>query len=209
MNKWTQTSTAASSATNTVEAGKAYVTSSKTVVGDGTAFDEFTRDPNDTTDADEFLTANPIPVGAYFGKRKSVYGKTWSTFGQCLDPITQDSCAFYEHHDVFKQYSGLVLETSEGDEIAKLLSNKKALILQNHGLLTVGSFVESAAWWFITMERSCQAQLMANSVNGKDIKKISNDAARKAFDIIGNEEAGWFGFQPLLQKIIKKYPELK
>ena len=54
------------------------------------------------------------------------------------DPITQDSCAFYEHHDVFKQYSGLVLETSEGDEIAKLLSNKKALILQNHGLLTVG-----------------------------------------------------------------------
>tara|TARA_B100000003_G_C10678134_1_gene269900 strand:- start:86 stop:544 length:459 start_codon:yes stop_codon:yes gene_type:complete len=139
----------------------------------------------------------------------SVYGKTWSTFGQCLDPITQDSCAFYEHHDVFKQYSGLVLETSEGDEIAKLLSNKKALILQNHGLLTVGSFVESAAWWFITMERSCQAQLMANSINGKDIIKISNDAARKAFDIIGNEEAGWFGFQPLLQKIIKKYPELK
>ena len=59
----------------------------------------------------------------------SVYGKTWSTFGQCLDPITQDSCAFYEHHDVFKQYSGLVLEKSEGDEIAKLLSIK-ALILQ-------------------------------------------------------------------------------
>ena len=110
---------------------------------------------------------------------------------------------------MFKKYSGLVLETSEGDEIAKLLSNKKALILQNHGLLTVGSFVESAAWWFITMERSCQAQLMANSVNGKDIIKISDDAARKAFDIIGNEEAGWFGFQPLLQKIIKKYPELK
>tara|TARA_B100001057_G_scaffold500886_2_gene618543 strand:+ start:1928 stop:3799 length:1872 start_codon:yes stop_codon:yes gene_type:complete len=63
---WTQTSTAASSASNTVEAGKTYVTSSKTVSGDGTAFDEFTRDPNDTTDADEFLTANPIPVGAHF-----------------------------------------------------------------------------------------------------------------------------------------------
>ena len=29
------------------------------------------------------------------------------------------------------------------------------------------------------MERSCQAQLMANSVNGKDVIKISNDAARK------------------------------
>ena len=91
---------------------------------------------------------------------------------------------FYEHHDVFKQYSGLVLETSEGDEIAKLLTNKKALILQNHGLLTVGSFVESAAWWFITMERSCQAQLMASSVNGKDIIKsmvATADLSRSGF----------------------------
>ena len=139
----------------------------------------------------------------------SIYGKTWSAFGQCLDPITQDSCAFYNHHDVFKHYSGLVLETSEGDEIAKLLHNRKALILQNHGLLTVGKFVESAAWWFITMERSCQAQLLAHSVKGRDIIKISSVAAKQAFDIIGNEEAGWFGFQPLLQKVIKNYPELK
>ena len=63
---WTQTSTAASSATNTVEAGKTYVISSKADAGTGTAFDEFTRDPNDSTDSDEFLTANPIPAGAYF-----------------------------------------------------------------------------------------------------------------------------------------------
>lgn len=63
---WTQTSTAASSATNTVEAGKTYVISSKADAGTGTAFDEFTRDPNDSTDSDEFLTANPIPTGAYF-----------------------------------------------------------------------------------------------------------------------------------------------
>ena len=63
---WTQTSTAASSATNTVEAGKTYVISSRADSGTGTAFDEFTRDPNDSTDSDEFLTANPITVGEYF-----------------------------------------------------------------------------------------------------------------------------------------------
>ena len=50
---------------------------------------------------------------------------------------------------------------------------------------------------------------MLERILQKEMIKISNDAARKAFDIIGNEEAGWFGFQPLLQKIIKKYPELK
>ena len=63
---WTQTSTAASSATNTVEAGKTYVISSKADSGTGTAFDEFTRDPNDSTISDEFLTANPITVGCVF-----------------------------------------------------------------------------------------------------------------------------------------------
>ena len=37
------------------------------------------------------------------------------------------------------------------------------MILRNHGLLTVGHSVEEAAWWFITMERSCQAQLLAEA----------------------------------------------
>ena len=78
----------------------------------------------------------------------SLYGKAWSSFGRKLNYLTQDSCAFYNDHDVFKKYSGLVLESSEGDEIAKMLTSNKALILQNHGLLTTGKFVESAALWF-------------------------------------------------------------
>ena len=31
----------------------------------------------------------------------SLYGKTWSSFGRLLDPLTQDACAFYEDHSVF------------------------------------------------------------------------------------------------------------
>jgi ribulose-5-phosphate 4-epimerase/fuculose-1-phosphate aldolase len=141
----------------------------------------------------------------------SIYGKAWSSFGKTLDLITQDSCAFYKDHEVFKKYSGLVLETDEGDEIAKMLRFNKALILQNHGLLTTGKFVESAAWWFITMERTCQAQLLveAASKNNLNSNIICNEAAKKAYDIIGNEEAGWFSFQPLLKKLHKEFPELK
>ncbi len=32
---------------------------------------------------------------------------------------------------------------------------------RNHGMLTVGETVDSAAWWFLTLERTCQSQLMA------------------------------------------------
>ena len=105
--------------------------------------------------------ARPDVIGA--AHSHSVYGKTWSTLGRLLDPITQDACAFYDDHALFDQYSGVVLDLEEGKRIAHALGDGKAAILRNHGLLTVGHSVEEAAWWFITMERSCQAQLMAEA----------------------------------------------
>jgi ribulose-5-phosphate 4-epimerase/fuculose-1-phosphate aldolase len=93
----------------------------------------------------------------------SVYGKTWSALGRILDPITQDACAFYDDHELFDDYTGVVLAVKEGKRIAHALGEHKAVILRNHGLLTVGHSVDEAAWWFITMERSCQAQLMAEA----------------------------------------------
>jgi ribulose-5-phosphate 4-epimerase/fuculose-1-phosphate aldolase len=87
----------------------------------------------------------------------SMYGKAWASLGKPLDPITQDSCAFYKDHSVFADFTGVVYETSEGERIAQALGQQKAVILQNHGLLTVGQTVDEAAWWFITMDRSCHA----------------------------------------------------
>ena len=106
----------------------------------------------------------------------SVYGKTFSAFGKKLDAITQDSCAFYDDHGLFDDYTGVVNETSEGDRIAAALGDKKAAILKNHGLLTVGGSVEEAAWWFISMERCCQSQIMAEWTGNK-IHKINHDTA--------------------------------
>src|ERR1700726_1728888 len=99
----------------------------------------------------------------------SLYGKTWSSLGRLLDPLTQDACAFYDDHSLFADFTGVVYKASEGERIAEALGNKKAAILRNHGLLTVGHSVEEAAWWFITMDRSCQSQLMAEAV-GSPVK---------------------------------------
>src|SRR5437588_11815553 len=91
----------------------------------------------------------------------SLYGKSWSSLGRLLDPLTQDVCAFYGDHALFDDYTGVVLDLEDGKRIAHALGESKAVILRNHGLLTVGHSVDEAAWWFITMERSCHAQLMA------------------------------------------------
>src|SRR5207248_11142817 len=94
----------------------------------------------------------------------SIYGKSWSALGRTLDPITQDVCAFYEDHALFDDYTGVVLDVEEGKRLAHALGDSKAVILRNHGLLTVGRAVDEADFWFITMERYGQVQLMAVAV---------------------------------------------
>src|SRR5271165_942779 len=136
----------------------------------------------------------------------SLYGKTWSSLGRLLDPLTQDACAFYEDHSLFADYAGVVYDLSEGDRIAEALGPRKAIILQNHGLLTVGSTVDEAAWFFITMDRSCQSQMMAESA-GKPIP-ISHESAVVAHKQVGNARVGWFQYQPLWDLIVREQPDL-
>src|SRR5215470_1164062 len=136
----------------------------------------------------------------------SLHGKAWSSLGRLLDPITQDACAFYEDHSLFDDYTGVVYETAEGDRIAQALGKNKAVILRNHGLLTVGKTVEETAWWFITMERSCQAQLLAEAA-GKPVK-IAHEHALTTYAQVGGPIGGWFQFQPLWQRITKEQPDL-
>ena len=136
----------------------------------------------------------------------SLHGKAWSSLSRLLDPITQDACAFYEDHSLFADFTGVVYETSEGERIAQALGEKKAVILRNHGLLTVGHTVDEAVWWFITMERSCQAQLLAEAV-GTPVK-IDSASAAVTQQQIGSHMAGWFQFQPLWARIVREQPDL-
>lgn len=141
----------------------------------------------------------------------STYGRAWSTLGRPLDPLTQDVCAFYNDHAVYDDFGGVVVELDEGQRIANALGQNKAAILQNHGLLTVGKTVDEAAWWFITMERSCQVQLLAEAAAARTqapLKLISDAAARQSYSIVGTAQAGWFQFQPLYARIVKEQPDL-
>ncbi len=136
----------------------------------------------------------------------SIYGKAWSNLGRPLDPLTQDSCAFYEDHSVFHDYTGIVLDSSEGKRIAETLGRRKAVILRNHGLLTVGRSVDAAVWWFISLERSSQAQLLAEAAGQPQI--IKHETARLAQTQVGTHSTGWFSFQPLYNRIVREEPDL-
>jgi ribulose-5-phosphate 4-epimerase/fuculose-1-phosphate aldolase len=135
----------------------------------------------------------------------SVHGRAWAALGRPLDPITQNACVFFEDHVLFDEYSGPVFAVEEADRIAAALGGAKAAILRNHGLLTVGRSVDEAAWWFITMDRSCRVQLLAEAV-AKPVL-VDDAVARAAARNNGGADAGWFNFQPLYRRVCREFPE--
>ncbi|HEX2677981.1 MAG TPA: class II aldolase/adducin family protein [Polyangiales bacterium] len=153
--------------------------------------------------------ARPDAVAA--AHSHSTHGRAFSTLGRLLDPITQDACAFYGDHALYDDFGGVAVEVDEGQRIATALGKNKAAILQNHGLITVGQTVDAAVWWFITMERSCQVQLLAEAAaarTGKAPIRISEASAQQSFAIVGSAYSGWFQFQPLYARIVKEQPDL-
>jgi ribulose-5-phosphate 4-epimerase/fuculose-1-phosphate aldolase len=137
----------------------------------------------------------------------SVHGKAFASLGIPLDPITQDSCNFYEDHVVIAEQGGaVVFDLEAGHELAAKLGDKRAAIHQNHGLFTTGQSVDEAVFWFVSMERSCQAQLLAMAAGTP--KLIRDEYARYTYQNTAYPLAGWFSFQPLWQEICRTDPEL-
>lgn len=137
----------------------------------------------------------------------SVHGKAWSSLGRLLDPITQDACVFFEDHVLVADEGGrVVFEKEAGEALARGLGPHKAAIHQNHGHFTVGTTVDEAAWWFITMERTCQAQLLAEAAGTP--RSIDPEGARYTRDNTGFPLAGWLNFQPIYQDIVHSDPDL-
>ncbi|MEU7043803.1 class II aldolase/adducin family protein [Streptomyces varsoviensis] len=136
----------------------------------------------------------------------SLYGKTLASLGAKLLPITQDAAAFYNDHGLYAGYGGPAGYHEEGLRIARAVGPSKAAVLQNHGLITVGHSVGEAAWWFITMERSCQAQLTAMAA-GHPIC-MDEETAEFTAKEVGGHYAGWLNFRPLWDQIVAEQPDL-
>lgn len=139
------------------------------------------------------------------------HGKTLSSLELTVEPLTQDACAFYDDVGVYDTYTGVVLDPAEGRRIGEALGDHKAVILRNHGMLTVGGSVDSAAWWFLTLERTSQSQLMAYSAAagaGSKPRQIGHYEALQTRGQLGFDLAGWFQFQPIFERISKDSPDI-
>ena len=128
----------------------------------------------------------------------SVYGMAWSALGRPLDPITQDACDCSSSRTTPCARKVAVRWSSRRPPPRRWRQGSaphKATIHRNHGLFTVGQTVDEAAWWFITMERSCQAQLLTEAAGTPLL--IDDEGARSTRQFTASPYSGWLSFPPL------------
>ncbi|KAL4945177.1 hypothetical protein BDV06DRAFT_231584 [Aspergillus oleicola] len=136
-----------------------------------------------------------------------VYGKSWSVFGRPVEMLTQDACNFYGKLSVYEDHGGVALAVDEGRAIANALGKDSiACILQNHGLLTVGSTVDEAAWLFVSLDHACHGQLMAEAAaaNGIPKKVIPDHVAKYTADAAQNPHNFYKEFQPEFDLVVEE-----
>ena len=117
------------------------------------------------------------------------YGTPFSATVTKLAPISQESCAFFGDHEIFDDEEVSIASIEGGKRIATAIGGARAVILRNHGLLTVGATVDAAVGYFLLMERCAEVQLKA-----RDARPIGAESARRVHDEF-DEAAAWRVFQ--------------
>ena len=82
-----------------------------------------------------------------------------------LLPITQTAMRFLKV--AYHEYQGVVLDAAEKASLIADLGTSEALILRNHGALTVGRTVGEAFNWMHRLELACHSQLAAMATGAK------------------------------------------
>ena len=94
------------------------------------------------------------------------HGQAVSAMAEGLLPHTQT--AMIARHDVaYHDFEGIATDLDERERLVADLGTKNAMILRNHGTLTVGESVAHAFLRMYYLERACEAQVLMLSA-GRD-----------------------------------------
>jgi ribulose-5-phosphate 4-epimerase/fuculose-1-phosphate aldolase len=87
-------------------------------------------------------------------------GQAVSAQADGLLPLTQ--AAMLVRDDIaYHDYEGIAVDLDERERIVEDLGSKNMMLLRNHGTLAVGESIGEAFIRLYTLERACQAQVMA------------------------------------------------
>ncbi len=134
-----------------------------------------------------------------------MHASAWSSLERLLDPITQDACIFFENQALILE-PRVVRDSAAAAHFASGFGDKRVAIHAGHGIFTTGRSIDEAAWWFVLMNRCCEAQLLIEAVGAPSRWQIED--ARWLASVLGSPTFGWLSFQTLWDEIIASDPDL-
>src|SRR4051812_43805302 len=128
-----------------------------------------------------------------------------------LLPLSQHA-QYVEPMVTYHDYEGIALEMDERERMAKDVGKtSKAMILRNHGLLTLGTTVHEAWEMMYYFDCACQIQVDAMAAGMENVVQMSRKAAQTAFEQFNrpNRPALTKSWPALLRMLDRKNVEYK
>ena len=101
--------------------------------------------------------------------------------GTRFELVTQLAAMLHEDWALLDEYDGVILHSSAGETLARELGPRRALILKNHGLISVGASSGEAVIGAVVMEACARVQL--DAMRGGTVSPLppASAAATKRF----------------------------
>lgn len=108
----------------------------------------------------------------------TLYGMAVSALEEGLIPLQQEAYQFY-NRVAYHDFEGQAVHTSERELLVTDLGDKDAMILKNHGLLTLGRSVAEAWVSMWQLEKACKLQVITQST-GQVVHQVPPQVMEKA-----------------------------
>jgi len=132
------------------------------------------------------------------------YTAALSMIDEPLAVAHMDATMFYDDCAFLREWPGNPVTELEGELISRALGAKRAILLANHGLATVGESIEEALWMALCFERAAKMQLRARAAGR--LRAIDPDFARDAHDYMTDPTMVATQFRRLARRVLREDP---
>ena len=122
-----------------------------------------------------------------------------------LRPISQDALGIYD--DVAYHEYGVPATVEECEALGRTCADGSCVILLNHGLLTFGPTIHGALMRLYMMERACELELIARTMDAPPVlieQSVVQKAAERMRKIRNTEAYGLMDWQALVRTVERK-----
>jgi len=106
-----------------------------------------------------------------------------------LRQVHQNSTRFLDQCAYDRTFNGLAFDMNEGRRLAETMGEKRVLFMAHHGVVVVGPNVAEALDDLYYLERACETQWLAASMQNEELQEITPEVAQRTATQFQNRSA--------------------